>query len=120
MHELAVAESVASVVEARAAEHGATHVKSVRLRIGEASGIVPDSLAFCFDIIASLTPVLSGARLTFDLVPHRAWCGGCTCEFPIRDFVAQCPTCGEWSDQVVSGTELQVLEIDIETKQEAE
>lgn len=115
MHELAVAEGIASVVEARAAEHAATRVTSVRLRIGEASGIVPDSLTFCFEMIASMTPVLAGARVTVDLVPHRGWCRGCASEFPIQDFVARCPICGAWSDQVVSGTELQVLEMEIET-----
>lgn len=49
---------------------------------------------------------------------HRAWCPGCAAEFPVRDYVAQCPACGEWSDRVVSGTELQVLEMEIETAAE--
>jgi hydrogenase nickel incorporation protein HypA/HybF len=119
MHELAIAEGIAEVVEARAAEHRASHVKSVRLRIGEASGVVPDSLTFCFEMVASLNPLLASAQLAIDLVPHRARCRACASEFAVRDFIAQCPACGEWSDQIVSGTELQVLEMEIETQQEA-
>lgn len=119
MHELAIAQSLADVVAARAAEHHATRVKSVRLRIGEASGIVPDSLTFCFEMVASLDPLLAGARLTVETVPHRAYCLSCGRTFPVRDFIAQCPSCGEWTDQIVSGTELQVLDMEIDTRLKA-
>ncbi|MGZ3599186.1 MAG: hydrogenase maturation nickel metallochaperone HypA [Ktedonobacterales bacterium] len=118
MHELAIAESIAEVVARRANEHKATHVALVRLRIGDASGVVPDSLTFCFEMVASLDPLLAGARLAVDSVPHRAHCRGCDREFAVRDFVAQCPACGEWSDEIVSGTELQVMDMEIETRQE--
>jgi hydrogenase nickel incorporation protein HypA/HybF len=120
MHELAIAENIVEVVARRANEHQAWHVTSVRLRIGEASGVVPDALTMCFEMLASLDPLLEGARLAVDSVPHRAHCQGCDREFAVRDFVAQCPACGEWSDQIVSGTELQVMDMEIETRQEGD
>ena len=43
MHELSIAQSIVDAVETRATECKATQVKSVRLRIGEANGIVTDS-----------------------------------------------------------------------------
>jgi hydrogenase nickel incorporation protein HypA/HybF len=118
MHELAVAESLVSVVETRAAEYQAARVTSVRLRIGEASGIVVDSLAFCFEMLASMNPMLAGAQLACEIVPHRALCRGCDAEFPVEGFVARCPTCGEWSSDIVSGTELQIVDMEIEDAQE--
>ena len=118
MHELAVAEGIANVVEARAVALSATRVKMVRLRIGEASGVVVDSLTFCFEMIARLNPLLESASLSIDHVPHMAWCAVCEREFAVRDFIAQCPECGVWSDKVISGTELQVLEMEIETREE--
>jgi len=114
MHELAVAQSIVEAVEARAAECNATRVKGVRLKIGEASGIVTDSLTFCFEMLASLDPTLAGAQLLIDTVPHRARCRHCDTEFSVINFVAQCPTCKEWSSEIVSGTELQILEMEIE------
>ena len=36
-------------------------------------------------------------------------------EFDIVNFVAQCPACREWSNEVVSGTELQIVEMEIES-----
>ncbi len=119
MHELAIAESIVDVVAKHASEHRASHVTAVRLRIGEASGILPDALTFCFEIVASIDPVLDGARLVVDRVPHRAYCQSCDREFAVLDFIAQCPACGEWSQQIISGTELQVLDMEIETQQEA-
>ena len=114
MHELSIAQSIVEAVEAKATECNATHVKGVRLKIGEANSIVTDSLTFCFEILTSLEPTLAGAQLLIDTVPHRAHCRHCNKEFAIVNFVAQCPTCQEWSSEVVSGNELQIVEMEIE------
>jgi hydrogenase nickel incorporation protein HypA/HybF len=114
MHELAIAQSIVDVVEAKLVECKAAHVKSVRLRIGEGSGIVANSLTFSFEVLTSLDPVLAGAQLLIDVVPHRARCRHCDREFTIANFIAQCPTCSQWSNEVISGTELQILEMEIE------
>ena len=116
MHELAIAQSIVEIVETRAAECHATHVKGVRLRIGEAMEVVHDSLTFCFEMLSSQDPTLAGAHLLIDTVPHLAQCQHCAKEFPVVNFIAQCPTCEEWSSEVVSGTELQILEMEYETQ----
>ena len=115
MHELAIAQSIVEAVEVKAAECNAARVKGVRLRVGEASGIVGDSLTFSFEMLTSQVPLLTGAQLLIDSVPHRARCRHCDREFAIANYVAQCPTCQEWSTDIVSGTELQILEMEIET-----
>jgi hydrogenase nickel incorporation protein HypA/HybF len=120
MHELAIAQSLVDAVATRAAECQATHVKEVRLRIGEASGVVASSLKYCFEMLASLDPVLAGAGLSIETVPHRARCGACAATFAVENFVARCPLCGEWSAEVVSGTELRILDMRIETSAQAE
>ncbi len=114
MHELSIAESIVEVVREKAVECSATRVKSVRLKIGEASGIVIDALTFSFEMVASFEPVLAGTQLSIDVIPHRAWCRHCKQEFPVMNFVAQCPTCEEWSSEILSGTELQIVEMEIE------
>jgi hydrogenase nickel incorporation protein HypA/HybF len=117
MHELAIAQSIVEAVEAKAAECNAARVRSVRLKIGEASGIVADSLTFSFEMLTSLDPILAGAQLLVDSVPHRARCRHCNKEFDVENFIVQCPTCKEWSNEVVSGTELQILDMEIEPSQ---
>jgi hydrogenase nickel incorporation protein HypA/HybF len=90
MHELAIAQSIVEIVETRAAECHATHVKGVRLRIGEAIGVVTDSLTFCFEMLTSLDPTLAGAQLLIDTVPHQAQCHHCAREFPVVNFSVPC------------------------------
>lgn len=115
MHELAIAQSIVDVVEEQANAYNVAHVKEVRLRIGEANGVVVDSLAFCFDMLASFDPLLVGARLAVDLVPYQAYCRTCSEDFIIANFIPQCPRCKGWSNEIVSGNELQVLEMDFDT-----
>jgi hydrogenase nickel incorporation protein HypA/HybF len=119
MHELAIAQSIVEAIEAKALEYQATRVKSVRLKIGEASGILGDSLAFNFEMLANLVPVLAGAKLDIESLPHRAWCPHCSKEFAVQSYIAQCPTCQEWSSNIISGTELQILDMEIETPEDA-
>jgi hydrogenase nickel incorporation protein HypA/HybF len=70
---------------------------------------------FCFELLASERPLLASARLSVERTPHRAWCRACAAEFAVQDYIARCPICEEWSDQIVSGVELQVMEMEIET-----
>lgn len=115
MHELSIAQSIVDAVDEQASARNATLVKTVRLRIGEASSIVTDSLTFCFEMVSSEYPLLAGAQLLIDSVPHRARCRHCSAEFAVINFVAQCPTCEGWETDVISGTELQLVEMEIET-----
>lgn len=50
MHEMSIAMAVVTQVEEAARSGGATAVTSVRLQIGELVGVVPDALAFCFEL----------------------------------------------------------------------
>jgi hydrogenase nickel incorporation protein HypA/HybF len=118
MHELAIAESIVEGVTRHAQECRAQRVTSVRVQIGEASGIVSDSLAFSFELIATMEPLLSGAKLVIERVPHRARCRHCNKEFDVIHFIAQCPTCETWGADIISGTELRVLDMEIETGKE--
>jgi hydrogenase nickel incorporation protein HypA/HybF len=118
MHELAIAQSLFEAVQTQAHEHKASRVNSVRLRIGEASGVESDSLTFCFEMLISLDPILENAKLVIDRVPHCAWCATCAQEFRVLHGAPECPTCARWSGNTLSGTELQLLEMEIESQDE--
>jgi hydrogenase nickel incorporation protein HypA/HybF len=118
MHELAIAESIVEGVTRHAQECRAQRVTSVRVQIGEASGIVNDSLAFSFEMIANMEPLLNGANLVIERVPHRARCRHCNKEFDVIHFIAQCPTCETWDTNIISGTELRILDMEIEASKD--
>ena len=114
MHELGIAQAIADAVTTRVAESPAARVTSVRLRVGEAAGVMPDALQGCWEMVASFEPALAGARLVIDSPPHRARCRRCACEFAVINFIAQCPACEAWDSDVISGMELEIREMEIE------
>ncbi len=112
MHELAIAEQIVDVVMTQAEAHKVEHVTCVRIQVGDAMGIVADSLTFSFEMIASFTPELTGAHLVIDRVPHQARCRRCKQEFTVMQFIVQCPICEQWDADVISGTEFRVLDME--------
>ena len=112
MHELAIAEQIVQVVMTQVETHAIEHVTSVHIQVGEATGVVGDSLTFSFEMIASSTPELSGAQLLIDSVPYRAKCRQCHKEFHVKHFIVQCPTCETWDADVISGKEFKVLDME--------
>jgi len=111
MHEMSIAESIIEIVQQHLPKHEGCKVRSVTLRVGALAGIVPESLEFCFTALTTDTP-LDGARLTIGRVPLAATCRACgvTSEIHLESFA--CPACQDSNIEVLSGTELQVTEIE--------
>ena len=65
MHELAITESLVDLVVERTAGR---RVVAVNVRVGDRSGVVPDAMSFCFDVVAAETP-LAGAALVIEVCP---------------------------------------------------
>ena len=113
MHELSLAQNIAEIAQNAADANGRAKVVTVFVRIGELSGVVVDSLTFCFSAITAGTP-LEGASLRVDRIPVRARCRTCGSASEIRDFVFLCPSCGEGDVEIIAGKELQVSQIEVE------
>jgi hydrogenase nickel incorporation protein HypA/HybF len=109
MHELGIARNiVAIVVEAARGKH----VRCVRLELGRLGGVMPDAIAFCFDVVAQGT-VLEGAKLEIDVVPGVARCRSCGAEFGIDVLFAVCG-CGSRELAVIRGEELMIKNMEVE------
>jgi hydrogenase nickel incorporation protein HypA/HybF len=112
MHELSIALSVLDIVRTAAAESGLARVGLVRLRIGRASGVQPDSLRFAFDCSKEGT-VAEGAALEIEEVPVGGRCESCDSDFTSAEpYVLACPLCGGGSFRVTAGDELHVLDLE--------
>jgi hydrogenase nickel incorporation protein HypB len=73
------------------------------------SGVVPDAVRFCFDLVAEGTPV-EGACLEIDEPAGRARCRDCTTEFAVDDLVLLCP-CGSADVDLIGGQELAISSV---------
>jgi hydrogenase nickel incorporation protein HypA/HybF len=112
MHELAIAQGVLEIVQQYVPEEQAGLIKSVRIRVGRLSGVVPESLEFSFEAIVAGTP-WHAAKLQIDRITAMSQCNGCAASFEIEDLAFCCPTCGSTNIRLVSGRDLQVVEIEV-------
>ncbi|MFI5671424.1 hydrogenase maturation nickel metallochaperone HypA [Streptomyces sp. NPDC051704] len=112
MHEMSIAMAVVGQVEEAAEAGGATAVTSVRLQVGELAGVVPDALAFCFELACAGT-LLEGAELVTEPVAARAHCRSCTGDWAVgMPPRLVCPGCGQAADvELLTGRELQILSV---------
>lgn len=111
MHELSITQSI---VDAIVEKMGDTKVTTVRLSIGRLSGVVVDSIRFCFDLVTDGT-TLDGARLVVDEPPGNARCRECAREFDVDDPIVLCPTCDASNVEVRSGRDLRILSVEVST-----
>ena len=108
MHELAIAESVVETVTQRLPD---AKVTCVRLEVGALSGVVPDSIRFCFDLATEGTG-LAGARLEITEPPARCRCRACGAQFQPESPVVLCP-CGSPDVAVLSGEQLTIVSVEV-------
>jgi|SRR5580658_8331149 hydrogenase nickel incorporation protein HypA/HybF len=108
MHELAITESVVDAVTERLPQ---ARIIGVRLEIGALSGVVADSVRFCFDLVTEGTN-LEGASLEIVESPASCQCRGCGAEFSPNQMIALCP-CGSADVAVLSGAELRIISVQV-------
>jgi hydrogenase nickel incorporation protein HypA/HybF len=108
MHELAITQSVVDMVVKRTAGR---QVSLVRLEVGQLSGVVPDAMEFCYELLISGTS-LEGSTLVVDQIPGAGHCRSCGQDFALDDLILLCP-CGSAEVDVIAGRELRVLSVDL-------
>jgi hydrogenase nickel incorporation protein HypA/HybF len=108
VHEMAITQSVVAAVSEHVGNGRATRV---RLEIGKLSGVVADSVRFCFDLATAGTP-LEGALLEIVETPGLAYCRACQREVDIDDLIPLCE-CGSADLELRGGHELKINEVEV-------
>lgn len=108
MHEMAITQSVVHAVCERM---GDAQVRRVCLEIGTLSGVVADSVRFCFDLVTEGT-TLEGASLEIVQPSGKARCRDCGSEFAMDDLLMLC-ACGSANRELLAGEELRIREVEV-------
>jgi hydrogenase nickel incorporation protein HypA/HybF len=106
MQELAIADGIVTAISERLPGKS---IASVQLEIGELSGVVADSLLFCFDLATEGTG-LAGAKLEITHCRGRCSCRACGAEFSPGGPIMLCE-CGSADVTVLSGQELKIASV---------
>jgi hydrogenase nickel incorporation protein HypA/HybF len=110
VHELSLS---GAIVDTAVQHADGRRVRVVSLTVGALRQVVPESLAFYFEIVARGT-LCEGARLEQTLVPARARCEACGREWELELLRFRCPECGSSPAEVLRGNELEVDSIEVE------
>lgn len=114
MHEASIAAGLLDIAVRECREKGFEKVVNVNIRIGKASGVMPEALLFAFDALKSGT-IAAGASLAIKVVPVSGHCSACSMDFTVDgEYVLCCPLCGSGSFTVKTGRELDLTELEVD------
>ncbi|MDX5962573.1 hydrogenase maturation nickel metallochaperone HypA [Rhodococcus opacus] len=108
MHELSITQSVVDAVCKHALGRP---VRSIRLEVGQISGVEVDAMEFCFELVARGTAA-EGARLECDQPQGRAYCRGCDFNFATDDLILLC-SCGSADVEITAGRDLRIISMEV-------
>ena len=114
MHELAVAQALVEQVEGVIRQHAASSASLIRVRIGPLAGVVPELLQSAFPLAAEGSR-LQHADLELVASPIRVRCETCGAETEAAMNRLVCGACGDWHTRIVSGDELLLESVELET-----
>jgi hydrogenase nickel incorporation protein HypA/HybF len=113
MHEVSIAQGMLDIAIDNCTKQGYTRIDSIRVKVGKASGIVPDSLQFAFEALKPGT-IAEKAVLTIEEIPVSGFCKKCDKKFTVEEaYIISCPMCGDTSFKVETGRELNIDEMEV-------
>ena len=114
MHEVSIVLRIVEALEEDLAGEGPVRVRSVSLRVGPLSGIVPEALHFCWDL-ATAGSRLEGSELEIEASEVVALCPSCREQCSITNIQSlTCPLCRSRVHRVLSGNELEITTVEVE------
>jgi hydrogenase nickel incorporation protein HypA/HybF len=114
VHELAVAQALVEQVDGVIRQHQASSASLIRVRIGPLAGVVPELLASAFPLAAA-GHAMEHAKLDLVAAPIKVRCQTCGEETEAAMNRLVCGACGDWHTQVISGDELLIESVELET-----
>ncbi len=113
MHEVSIALRLLEIITEKCREEGYQSVESARVRIGKASGILPEAFTFALEAVKKGT--LAGkAKFFIDIIPLGALCGQCGNQFVTDEaYILECPSCSSTAFKINQGHELELVELEI-------
>jgi len=110
---MTIAMNIVDIICQKANEEKAVKVNSVELVIGELSGIMINSLEFCFEAACKNT-IADGAELNIHEINAEAFCKSCEKPFSIESDFSPCPTCNDFNFELIKGKEFSIKSFNID------
>ena len=112
MHEQSIVASLLSMAVEEAKKDKARRIISIKLVVGELTGVEKDAVTFYFGFMAKNT-IAAGASLTFNHTKAQLRCRDCDIFFPRNKLEFNCPQCNGKAIEIVGGRELYIESMEI-------
>lgn len=112
MHEFGIVVHVVDTLEKLAEENDLTEIGSVTLEIGEVSSVLPDYIVDAWEYLHKKSEVLADAELKIEKLAAVSICLDCKKTYPTLKGKKQCPHCGSFMTELVSGDDFNIKEIE--------
>jgi hydrogenase nickel incorporation protein HypA/HybF len=113
MHELSICQALVAQLEGIARAHSG-RVTDVYVGVGPLSGVEARLLQDAYPL-ASVGTAAEGSDLKIETTPVRVRCRACGAESDATPNRLTCATCGEWRTDLISGDEMLLLRVTLET-----
>ena len=115
MHELGIVMNVVEQVEQVAKQNNVKRVLQLNVEVGEVSAIVPDLFTDCFEWAKKRTEYLKDAQLNLIVLQGISYCRSCKRTYETTKYAKQCPHCQSMDTYLVTGNEINIKDIQVET-----
>jgi hydrogenase nickel incorporation protein HypA/HybF len=110
---MSIAAAVLDAVRAESGLHGGAHATRAGLRIGELSGVEPESLRFCLETLV-VGDALEPLTFDFEIRPWTRRCRDCGLEFRVLDYNPACSACRSPRTDPAGGAEMELSYLELE------
>lgn len=112
MHELAITENIIKISSEEAKKYNAKKVKSINIKMGTLSDLIPECIQSYFDI-ASEGTIVEGATLIIDKIPINMVCNNCGKKSNIYTATFKCSYCGSNKIKLIGGHEFYIDSMEV-------
>ena len=116
MHEFSLVHTLLEQVDTLRREQKTGRLVSIRVSVGEFSGVEPELFREAYKMLIEETP-MRGAELQMTCEPLRARCQKCGYDFAVDRFRFECPKCNSRDVAMVSGEGLILQSITMEQEE---
>jgi hydrogenase nickel incorporation protein HypA/HybF len=113
MHEYSIVNALMDMCEEHVEKNSASKVLSLKVAIGDLSGVEADLLLSSYDTFKEGT-VCEGAQMHIERISPAALCLACEEEFEVDEYNFLCPKCGSGQTKLVRGKEMHLMSLELE------
>jgi len=113
MHEISLVDSIVTQVSQLAEQEAFKKVFRIHLEIGAMSGVVPESIEFCFPELSRNSP-LENALLVIRRTALRVQCNPCSAETEPEIHDIECKKCKSREVKIIAGQDFKIIDLEVE------